>query len=167
MQCHIYLIHRLPYFTDLNKRHMHGAYSIFRVSGAALICGQHLFEGGAYFKVSLKTVMETAKKIKGLTWKNTSPMQSGAWRCHMNNQTLKILLLALYRSNYLLTFFLQANADNLLTATVAVKRKSWSCHTRKVYSVHARTEEHKDFEERTEQKSVEIYSLWTEKNHYK
>ena len=31
---------------------------------------------------------------------------------------------------------------------------------------HARTEEREDFEERTEWKSVEINSLWTEKRHY-
>ena len=30
---------------------------------------------------------------------------------------------------------------------------------------YARTEEREDFEERTEWKSVEIYSLWTEKHH--
>jgi len=57
----------------------------------------------------------------------------------MNNQTLKILLLAMKRSNYrslsrLLTF-LQANADNLLTATVTGEQKEggWSCRTGKVY----------------------------------
>ena len=83
-----------------------------------------------------------------------------------------------------LTFFLQANADNLLTATVTVvsladvfsivtqrssalrgetkngcegdysyreeKEGGWSCRTGKAYSLHARTEEREDFEERTE-----------------
>ena len=36
------------------------------------------------------------------------------------------------------------------------KEGGWTCRTGEVYSLHARTEEREDFEERTEWKSVEI-----------
>ena len=42
------------------------------------------------------------------------------------------------------------------------KEGGWACRTGEVYSLHARTKEREDFEERTEWKSVEIYTLWTE-----
>lgn len=42
----------------------------------------------------------------------------------MKDQTLKILLLAMYRTIAFVDLLLTANADNLLTVTVTEKRKT-------------------------------------------
>ena len=99
---------------------------------------------------------------------NTTPTQS-ACMWHMNDQTLKILLLAMYRTIAFVDLLLTSKRwqSPLSNSHREEKEGGWACRTGEVYSLHARTEEREDFEVRTEWKSVEIYSLWTEKHHYR